>query len=94
MNFLRLRSWKVPASPASNGKPVTLRLLLSPQRAGLNVHGFGGYPRGKAVPTLLHVLDGKPPANSPPIRVQKETGTEFQYSGVEASASSSSSSRT
>jgi CubicO group peptidase (beta-lactamase class C family) len=76
----RLKSWKVPESVASNGKSVTLRLLLS-HAAGLNVHGFGGYASGKAVPTLLQVLDGKPPANSTAIRVQKEPGSEFQYSG-------------
>jgi CubicO group peptidase (beta-lactamase class C family) len=47
----------------------------------LNVHGFGGYARGKPVPTLLQVLDGKPPANSPPIRIERQPGIEFQYSG-------------
>jgi CubicO group peptidase (beta-lactamase class C family) len=75
-----LRSWKVPASPAANGKPVTLRLLLK-HSAGLNVHGFGGYKRGARIPTLRQVLDGKSPANSKPIHIEYEPGTKVQYSG-------------
>lgn len=75
-----LRSWKVPPSPAANGKPVTLRELLS-HSAGLNVHGFGGYEAGAPRPTLRQVLDGKPPANSAPIRIEAEPGVKMQYSG-------------
>lgn len=75
-----LRTWKVPPSPAAKGKPVTLRELLS-HSAGLNVHGFGGYEAGEPRPTLLQVLDGKPPANSPPIRIEAEPGVKMEYSG-------------
>jgi CubicO group peptidase (beta-lactamase class C family) len=75
-----LRTWKVPPSPAANGKPVTLRELLS-HSAGLNVHGFGGYEAGKPRPTLLQVLDGKSPADSAPIRVEAEPGVKMEYSG-------------
>jgi CubicO group peptidase (beta-lactamase class C family) len=76
----RLRSWKISPSQADRGKAVTLRMLLS-HSAGMNVHGFGGYPAGKPLPSLLQVLDGKPPANSPAIRVVSEPGTKFEYSG-------------
>jgi len=75
-----LRSWKVPPSEAAHGKPVTLRGLLS-HSAGLNVHGFPGYSLGATVPSLLQVLDGQSPANTPPIRVVFEPGTKHQYSG-------------
>jgi CubicO group peptidase (beta-lactamase class C family) len=75
-----LTSWKVPKNAFTAKHPVTLRELLS-HTAGTNVHGFEGYERGKPVPTLMQVLDGKPPANSDPIRVIGEPGTKFMYSG-------------
>jgi CubicO group peptidase (beta-lactamase class C family) len=45
-----LVSWKVPESSAANGKPVTLRELLT-HTAGFTVHGFPGYAANEAVPT-------------------------------------------
>lgn len=75
-----LRSWKVPDNAFTAKQPVTLRELLS-HTAGTTAHGFGGYERGKPLPTLIQVLDGAGPANSKPIRVQAQPGTRFQYSG-------------
>ncbi|HEV3023852.1 MAG TPA: serine hydrolase domain-containing protein, partial [Pirellulales bacterium] len=75
-----LRSWKIPPSDAAEGKPVTLRLLLG-HAAGFNVHGFPGYAAGAPVPTLRQVLDGKPPTNTPPIRIAAKPGTKYEYSG-------------
>jgi CubicO group peptidase (beta-lactamase class C family) len=75
-----LRSWKVPQNALTAKHAVTLRELLS-HTAGTNVHGFDGYQRGKPVPTLEQVLDGRPPANSPAIRVDLPPGSQFQYSG-------------
>jgi hypothetical protein len=54
--------------------------LLS-HSAGVTVHGFPGYAAGRAVPTLVQVLDGTPPANTAPIRVDSLPGKEFRYSG-------------
>ena len=76
----RLRSWQVPEHAWSRTRPVTLRGLLS-HGAGLNVPSFPGYAPGTAVPTLLQVLDGTPPANTPPVRVEAEPGTTWRYSG-------------
>jgi len=75
-----LTSWKVPASDAANGEPVTLRRLLT-HSAGLTVHGFPGYPRGEDVATTIEVLDGSGPANTAPIRIDIEPGTTHRYSG-------------
>ena len=75
-----LKTWKVPASPAAAGEPVTLRELLS-HTAGLTVHGFAGYAAGAPRPTLVQVLDGTPPANSEPIRVDLKPGTKWRYAG-------------
>jgi CubicO group peptidase (beta-lactamase class C family) len=76
----RLRSWRVPASELTAGAPVTLRGLLS-HTAGLTVRGFPGYEMGGPVPELTAVLDGRPPANTKPVRVTTRPGTEFRYSG-------------
>ena len=71
-----LRSWSFPALETS----ITLRQLLC-HGAGLGVHGFPGYARGEQIPTLLEILDGTPPANSPPIRSEGPPGVAAVYSG-------------
>jgi CubicO group peptidase (beta-lactamase class C family) len=76
----RLVAWKVPANEWSGKRPVTLRGLLS-HGAGLNVPSFPGYADSAPVPTLLQVLRGAPPANTPAVRVEIEPGTEWRYSG-------------
>lgn len=75
-----LRSWQLPSNELTATTPVTLRQLLS-HSAGTTVHGFPGYARGEAVPTTRQVLDGVPPANTPPVRVDLAPDTKFRYSG-------------
>ena len=76
----QLASFALPDSPLRRGKPITLRGLLS-HTAGLSVHGFRGYLGDEPVPELLDILEGVPPANSPPIVVELEPGTKWKYSG-------------
>jgi len=76
----KLVSWKVPENDFTKTKKVTLRGLLS-HSAGVNVSSFIGYLSGEQVPTLLQVLDGRKPANTPPIRVDFVPGSQFRYSG-------------
>ncbi len=76
----KLTSWKVPENQFTKDEKVTLRRLIA-HMAGINISGFYGYPRGEPVPSLLNVLDGKPPANSAPIRVGCVPGTKTSYSG-------------
>ena len=76
----RLVSWKVPENKFTEQENVTLRRLLS-HTAGMSVHGFRGYSEGEKIPTLRQILDGKPPANNKPIRVDKMPGKAFSYSG-------------
>ncbi|HJQ65979.1 MAG TPA: serine hydrolase domain-containing protein [Gemmatimonadales bacterium] len=76
----RLLAWKVPAGRWSAARPVTLRGLLS-HGSGLNVPSFPGYTSDAAIPTVLQVLEGAPPANTPPVRVEIEPGAEWRYSG-------------
>jgi CubicO group peptidase (beta-lactamase class C family) len=75
-----LKSWKVPSNAHTTKTPVTLEELLS-HTAGLTVHGFPGYAAGAPVPTVPQVLDGAPPANTAPVRVDLDPGTEYRYSG-------------
>jgi CubicO group peptidase (beta-lactamase class C family) len=75
-----LRSWQVRAAGGDWRPRVSLRHLLS-HTAGTTVHGFPGYRQGAPVPTLLQVLDGLPPANTAPVRVDTVPGAQFRYSG-------------
>jgi CubicO group peptidase (beta-lactamase class C family) len=77
---LALKDWKIPANSFTSEAKVTLRRLLN-HTAGTTVHGFAGYQAGKPVPSLVEVLEGKPPANSAPIVVDHEPGTRYEYSG-------------
>jgi CubicO group peptidase (beta-lactamase class C family) len=76
----RLTGWRIPDSEFTQKSPVTLEHLLS-HTAGLSVHGFGGYPVGAPLPTIQQILDGEPPANSPPVRVMAPPGSIWRYSG-------------
>jgi CubicO group peptidase (beta-lactamase class C family) len=75
-----LKRWKVPENELTRVEKVTLRRLLS-HTAGLTVSGFRGYAEGEAVPTILQVLDGLPPANNAPVRVDRIPGSGYRYSG-------------
>ncbi len=75
-----LAKWKLPASPIAGDKPVTLRELLS-HTGGLTVHGFPGYAAGDPIPSLVEVLNGEKPANTPAMRIEAVPGTKWNYSG-------------
>lgn len=75
-----LRSWKLPDNDFTRGNPVTLKQLLA-HTAGTNVRSVIGHPPDTALPTLHQILDGRPPANTPPVRVEHVPGKEFRYSG-------------
>ncbi len=75
-----LRSWKFPYDTVSHGKDINTLELLS-HTAGLSVHGFDGYKLGQPSPTLMEIINGQSPANSPAVRSIFEPGTRFEYSG-------------
>jgi CubicO group peptidase (beta-lactamase class C family) len=76
----KLTTWKLPDNQFTANRKVTLADLLS-HTGGLTVHGFPGYAPNVKIPTLPQVLDGAPPANTAPVRVDMEPGTKFRYSG-------------
>jgi CubicO group peptidase (beta-lactamase class C family) len=76
----QLKGWRVPDNEFTAKEKVTLRRILS-HSAGLTVHGFNGYAVGSPIPTVVEILDGAPPANSPPVVVEYVPGSKGQYSG-------------
>ncbi len=70
-----LTSWRLPAD-----EPVTLRQLLS-HTAGATVEFFPGYAPGAPIPSLLDVLEGRPPANTDAVRIEPEARGRHRYSG-------------
>lgn len=75
-----LTSWKVPDNAFTTTEKVTLRRLLS-HNAGITIHGFPGYDVAGPMPSVVQVLDGAPPANTAPIRVDTTPGAIWRYSG-------------
>jgi CubicO group peptidase (beta-lactamase class C family) len=75
-----LRSWQLPENEHVAATPVTLRHLLG-HTAGTTVSGYFGYFAEDPLPTLLQVLEGQHPANSPAVRVDLRPGTAWRYSG-------------
>ncbi len=75
-----LKSWSLPTNEFTQQQPVTLKHLVS-HTGGLTVHGFLGYTDKQKIPTLVQILDGAPPSNSGPIRVDKTPDGSMRYSG-------------
>lgn len=76
-----LTSWQFPYDSVAKGKKISLANLLS-HTAGLSVYGgFPGYDAKSKIPTIPEILDGKNPANTPPVRSLFEPGLKFEYSG-------------
>ena len=76
----KLVSWKVPENEFTREEKVTVRRILS-HSAGLTNHVAGNYASGAEFPTLLQILDGVKPSNTPPIRVDFVPGSRWRYSG-------------
>jgi CubicO group peptidase (beta-lactamase class C family) len=83
-----LTSWKIPANGSWQPR-ISLRQLLG-HTAGLTQNWYRGFRRAgpdedpsaaDTTPTLLQVLEGQPPANTPPVRVKLIPGSQYRYSG-------------
>jgi CubicO group peptidase (beta-lactamase class C family) len=75
-----LKSWKFPYDSLTGNRKINLFQLLS-HTAGLDIHGFPGYERTDAMPSLPQVLNGEKPANTKRVHSLFEAGSKFKYSG-------------
>ncbi|MGV9451899.1 amino acid adenylation domain-containing protein [Streptomyces sp. NPDC003635] len=75
-----LTSWKLADDPAAPG-PVTVRQLLG-HRAGLARHRSVGFKPGEQLPTLLDLLEGRPPVSTPRVRRELPPGEVFRKSST------------
>ena len=75
----------LPASVTAVNERSTYSRLGSRTSAshtgGTTVHGFPGYASTEPVPTLVQVLNGEKPANTPAIRSEAVPGAKWNYSG-------------
>ncbi len=69
-----LKSWHAP--PA-----VTPRSLMSHTSGADDGFGFPGYDPSAPVPTLVQILDGKPPSNVGPVLFTRPPFQAYKYSG-------------
>ena len=76
----KLISWNVEENEFTIEHKATFRKLLS-HTAGTTVHGFHGYSQNDEIPSLVEILNGQTPANSPAIVVDNTPGNTFEYSG-------------
>ncbi|MGI8498184.1 MAG: serine hydrolase domain-containing protein [Gemmatimonadaceae bacterium] len=74
-----LRSWRLAGDESARWNPPTVRGLLS-ESAGVGVPRFRGYAWGEPVPSLLQLLDGRSPSNSPAAKIELPPGTERRAS--------------
>lgn len=75
-----LTSWKVPDSPYTSERKVTLRAILS-HTAGFSQHGFPDFQPGEALPTAIQTVNGERPAKHEPVRLMFTPGERMDYSG-------------
>jgi CubicO group peptidase (beta-lactamase class C family) len=76
-----LHRWRIPDNELTAERPVTLRMLLS-HTSGMNrPASMYAFEPGSS-PTLLDVLDGRPPAINDPAVIEAVPGSRHAYSNI------------
>jgi CubicO group peptidase (beta-lactamase class C family) len=76
-----LKSWKLPDSEFTRGRPVTPRALLSHTSGLGDGFGFPGYHPSAPRPSVVDILNGSKPSNVGPVLMERPPFTAFKYSG-------------
>ena len=76
-----LRTWRVPDNEFTRTNKVTIRGILT-HTAGFRIMAYPGTPVGQPVPSTLDLLEGRQGGPDGPIRVAREPGSQFEYSGA------------
>jgi CubicO group peptidase (beta-lactamase class C family) len=76
-----LKSWQLPESEFTRGRPVTPRALLSHTSGLGDGFGFPGYHPSAPRPTVVEILNGSKPSNVGPVLMERPPFTAFKYSG-------------
>lgn len=73
-----LKRWKIPDSPFTAEKKVTIRELLN-HTSGIGTHNGQIYDPSLPLPSLLEMLNGEKPARTAAVQVEGIPGTKFAY---------------
>lgn len=76
-----LKSWKLSGGDFTRNMPVTPRMLMSHTSGTGDGFGFPGYAPSAPRPTVVEILDGKPPSNVGAVRLDRPPLSGYKYSG-------------
>lgn len=79
-----LKSWQLPPSPHTASRPITISDLLNHTGGTTNFNdrtGYWGYRKTDAIPEILQILRGEPPALTPPVTVERPPGSVHYSNG-------------
>jgi CubicO group peptidase (beta-lactamase class C family) len=76
-----LRAWQVPKSELTRERAVTPRSLFSHTSGADDGFGFPGYAPEAKLPTVVEILEGKPPSNVGKVVFARAPFEDYKYSG-------------